>query len=266
MAFLGITYYIAETLFMKFTALILLGIGFCPFINAQPTKKVVNESHSGWPSKTETYYVLKSDKTIRHGSYELLRMGAPVVEGYYNNGKKDSLWETYGARGVLLSKKWYANGVKKGIWEFYSRDGEPDWQYDFTTEKITYLNPRTSPDTATHYYLAADSQWTRARLDVAPKLLYSSSEWLNFLNRTMRYPDEAVNKEQMGTVIIAVTLDETGNAIDYSVFTSAAPALDQEALRVVKLADNEYLPAEKDGKKVKSLYLVPIVFKLEFNK
>jgi TonB family protein len=266
MVCLGITHYIVETLFMKFTVLILLSIGFCPFINAQPTKKVVNESRSGWPSKTETYYVLKSDKTIRHGSYELLRMGAPVIEGYYNNGKKDSLWETYGDRGVLLSKKWYVNGVKKGIWEFYSRDGEQDWQYDFTTGKITYQKPRTSPDTATHYYLAADSQWTRAKLDIAPKLLYSSGEWLSFLNRTLRYPNEAVDKGQMGTVMIAVTLDETGNAIDYSVFTSAAPALDQEALRVVKLAENEYLPAEKDGKKVRSMYLLPIVFKLEVNK
>jgi len=214
----------------------------------------------------ETYYVLKSDETIRQGSYQLLRNSKLITQGYYNNGKKDSLWSSYSSNGFVLARKWYADGTRKGIWEFYSWRGEPVWQYDFSTGKATYQQPPASPDTTTHFYLTADNQWTRTKLDLPPMRLIGPGEWLTFLNRTLRYPDEAVNKEQMGTVIVAVTLDETGNAIDYNIFQSAAPSLDQEALRVIKLSENEYLPAEKDGKKVRSMYLLPIVFKLEVSK
>lgn len=259
---------------MKFFPLILLTIGLCSFANAQPTKKVVNETGSKWQPMKEIYYVLESDATIRQGSYELLRKDKPLIQGYYSNGKKDSLWSFYSSNGVMLSRKWYANGVRKDFWEFYTWKGEPEWQYDFNTGNATHQGPSTngiyttskSSDTTTYFYQTADNQWTRAKLDVPPIRLTGSGEWLNFLNRTLRYPDEAVNNEQMGTVIVAVTLDETGTAINYNIFQSATAALDQEALRVVKVADNEYLPAEKDGKKVKSMYLVPIVFKLEIAK
>lgn len=265
MVCLGITHYIVETLVMKFLALILLSVFSCIFANAQPTKKVVTETGPKWQTMKEIYYVLKSDETIRQGSYELQRNGKPILQGYYNNGKKDSLWSYYGG-SIVLSRKWYADGVRKGFWEFYNWKGEPEWQYDFSTGKATYQSTRTSADTVTYFYFTADNQWVRTKLDIPPIRLTGSGEWLHYLNRTLRYPDEAVNNEQMGTVLVAVTLDETGNATDYAIFQSATRSLDQEALRVVKIAENEYLPAEKDGKKVKSMYLVPIVFKLEVNK
>jgi hypothetical protein len=39
--------------------------------------------------------------------------------------------------------------------------------------------------------------------------------------------------------------------------------LDQEALRVVSSFEHQFIPAEKGGKKVKPLFLQPMVFKLE---
>jgi hypothetical protein len=48
--------------------------------------------------------------------------------------------------------------------------------------------------------------------------------------------------------------------IDYSVGEVIYRALDEEALRVVKLFQPEFLPAGKDGKKVQSKVRIPIVF------
>lgn len=250
---------------MRLLSLILLCIGHCSILYAQPTEKITNESGDKWAPMRETYYVLKSDLTTRHGPYELVRKGQPVLKGYYKNGKKDSVWESYGNKNVLLARKWYADGVQKGIWEFYTWKGDPESQYDFSTGKITWLT-KAPADTITYYYSTDGGPWIRGTVDNPPLQLVSSGEWLSFLNRSFRYPDEAVSNMQQGKVLIAVTIDKTGNLIDYNVFQSAAPVLDQEALRIVRLAACEYLPAVKDGKKVKSMYLIPIQFKLEVAK
>ena len=247
---------------MKRSTLILLCTILSCSLYAQPTKKVTNEIGDKWRPIKEIYYVLKSDMTTRQGSYQIERHDQKILQGYYNNGKKDSVWENYGVKNVVLTRRWYNNGAPKGIWEFNTFAGEPDWRYDFTTMKVDYLKRQLS-DTATYYYFTTSGELTRGSLDSPPICLMGSTEWLNFLNRTLRYPDEAVNNMQQGKVVVGITIDETGNAVDYSVFQGAAPALNQEALRVVKRCEVEYIPAVKDGKKVKSMYLMPIQFKLE---
>jgi TonB family protein len=80
---------------------------------------------------------------------------------------------------------------------------------------------------------------------------------------TMRYPQKAIDHNKMGVVLVTVTLDEEGNAIDYQVEKSVYPALDQESIRVVTLFQSEFLPAVKDGKKVKAKVKIPMTFRLE---
>ena len=95
--------------------------------------------------------------------------------------------------------------------------------------------------------------------------LYGPGEWLSYLNSNLRYPDEAVNNGLQGKVIISMVVNEDGHPSDYAVFQKVAPSLDQEALRVVSSYEHLFIPAEKDGKKVKSLYMSPIIFKMETN-
>jgi hypothetical protein len=47
--------------------------------------------------------------------------------------------------------------------------------------------------------------------------------------------------------------------------SSGAPSLDSEALRVIKLVNLEFIPAENKGAKVKSLVLLKVNFRLESN-
>jgi len=253
---------------MKPLTLILLCTTFSFATLAQPTKKVTVRSGSKYAPIDEKYYVLRSDGSTRQGAYELDWKNNPLIQGFYSNGKKDSLWESYsGYNHALLSRKWYTGGVKKGVWEFYDSKGQQEFTYDFSSEKTTWLNKgsRFKPsDTATYFYSTSDGQWVRGAVDNPPMRLCSSGEWLGFLNRTLRYPDDAVNSMQQGEVVIAVTVEEDGRASDYSVFkSSSAASLDKEALRVLTAFDGDYIPAERQGKKVKSLVLQPIIFKLE---
>jgi TonB family protein len=209
--------------------------------------------------------VLKSDPGIKDGPYRMMFRDKLILTGFYNHGQKDSLWEAYTnlqSLHILISKKWYTQGKMTGKWEMFNSQGKPEHSYDFTTG--TLISPEGhKADTSTLIYQDAAGNWTRALLDKNPVPLYSSGEWLSYLNRSFRYPDEAVNNEIQGTVVISMTVDEEGHATNYSVFKSAAPVLDKEALRVISEFQHLFVPAEKDGRKVKVLYLQPLAFRME---
>ena len=69
-------------------------------------------------------------------------------------------------------------------------------------------------------------------------------------------------KNTQGTSAIEITIDDEGNAIEYRVSKASDPALDAEAMRVIKLFEPEFSAAEKNGKKVKSKISIPVVFRL----
>lgn len=77
---------------------------------SQELKKVHTKSMNGLIE--ETYYVLKSDKKIKHGAYELIYLGTLVQKGDYSNGKKI------------------------GNWYYYKEDGSKEFVYNYDSLKI----------------------------------------------------------------------------------------------------------------------------------
>src|SRR5687768_12606801 len=91
--------------------------------NAQEVKKIVNYRTN--PGFTEEFYVLKSDKTIKHGPYIKIEAKQIGRKGFFKNNLRDSTWVTYftgyaGGPFVNLEGK-YKEGKKVGIWK------EWDW-------------------------------------------------------------------------------------------------------------------------------------------
>jgi len=230
---------------------------------SQQRKKVTDMSGDKHRKIKEVYFVLRSDNTVRDGSYQQFRNDKLIVSGYYRNGQKDSVWEAYSNTQAILSRKWYDHGRMTGKWEFFNGNGETSYTYDFGTSKVTYLSGSPRSDTSTCFYRNDAGEWIRGRLDQAAVPLFSPGEWLSYLNDNFRYPDEAVDKNLQGKVIISMIVDENGQVSDYAVSTSAAPSLDKEALRVVSSHENIFAPAQKDGKKVRSICFQPLIFKLE---
>lgn len=248
---------------MKRLSLILLffALLFSGSLKAQE-REVITETRkeSTRSDLTETYSVLRSDKTVKDGPYEMLRNNKPIVMGYYKNGQKDSLWQVFG-RETILSKKWFAEGKKTGLWEFFDYKGLAEWSYDFTSGQAAFQKPKGKITRS--FYQVDTGEWVSGPTDNPVLPLVGSGEWLSYLNRTFRYPNEAVANEQQGEVIVGINVDENGNVTDYTVFQSGAPSLDQEALRVIKLYPYEFIPAEKDGKKITSQYRMPVVFRID---
>jgi TonB family protein len=226
---------------------------------------VTEKSGTKYSRTEEVYYVLKNDRTVRDGLYQLYHRDKLSESGYYKNGQKDSVWETYGYTGQVLSRRWYADGQKKRLWEFFTGSGQTEFSYDFATGKATYPTPPHSMWIVTDVDHRSDSgsAWVHGQLDKPLFALVGNGEWLSFLNRTLRYPDDAVDNALQGRVEISVTVDTNGRVTEYGYFKTASPSLDAEAMRTVKLFPLEFVPAEKDGKKVSVQFHVPIIFRVE---
>jgi protein TonB len=87
--------------------------------------------------------------------------------------------------------------------------------------------------------------------------------WLRYLNKNFRYPDDAVNNEIQGTVVVQFIVDKEGNVSDVNAISGPeSGGLREEAVRVIKKS-GKWTPAVQNGRQVKSYKKQPIVFKLE---
>jgi TonB family protein len=231
---------------MKLTVgplLILLFIAIRSF--SQETKKVVEGTND---RVKMIYHVLKENKQVKHGPYEQYYNGVLVISGFYKMDKKDSVWQLYNSKGTVLSRKTYAENKRTGVWNFNKYDGTPEWQYDFSNDTFL-IKPKETPG---YSYLSSNGEWIKGKADQDVVWLRSKDEWQYYLSRNVRYPADAIDKKIQERVFVEITIDENGNVIDYSFPEKVYPSLGEEALRLVKSFQPEFLPAEKDGKKVKS--------------
>ena len=87
------------------------------------------------------------------------------------------------------------------------------------------------------------------------------TSWHRFLHKNIRYPEEAVDREIQGTVLVQFIVDRAGVVSDVEAISGPAELRD-EAVRVIKKSGN-WKPAIQNGREVKSYKRQPIIFKLE---
>jgi protein TonB len=88
-----------------------------------------------------------------------------------------------------------------------------------------------------------------------------ASAWMRYLNKSLRYPQEAIDNEIQGTVVVQFIVDKAGNVSDVEAI-SGPNELRDEAVRVIKKS-GQWTPAVQNGRQVKSYKKQPIVFRLE---
>jgi protein TonB len=85
--------------------------------------------------------------------------------------------------------------------------------------------------------------------------------WARFLNKTLRYPDEALNIGIDGMVIVQFVVDVDGSISDVQVVSGPEKGgLREEAVRVIKKS-GKWVPALQNGRSVKAYRRQPVVFK-----
>lgn len=83
--------------------------------------------------------------------------------------------------------------------------------------------------------------------------------WMDYLNKNLRYPDEAREKGISGTVVLKFVVDKLGKLSDITVVSGPAE-LRNESLRLIRQS-GDWTPAQQNGNAVTAAHQEAIVFK-----
>jgi TonB family protein len=97
--------------------------------------------------------------------------------------------------------------------------------------------------------------------DKIPQYPGGEMELLKFVAMNTQYPEAAKSDKAEGRVIIRFIVNTQGNVEKPVVLKSVHPALDNEALRVVRMLKG-FTPGSQEGKPVSVYYILPITFAL----
>ena len=84
---------------------------------------------------------------------------------------------------------------------------------------------------------------------------------MKFLKKNLRYPDQAIDAEKSGRVLISFVVEKDGTLTDIKILRGPGYGMDEEALRVVKKAP-AWTPGIQRGKPVRVAFTLPINFSL----
>lgn len=195
----------------------------------QETKKIKNDN--------EVYFVLKTDKNIRHGNYQKKYNDAStMINGYYKNGSKDSIWDFYNSDGKILQK------------------------FDYSKNEIVFYIPDAKDKQIKRKLSGADTM--QVTLERFPLYLGGDALMLQPLHN-VKYPTDALKNNIKRRVYISFTIDKTGTATNHKVLKGIGGGCDEEALRVVKSIPDYWLPGIYNGHAVDVDYVIPVGFNIK---
>lgn len=113
----------------------------------------------------------------------------------------------------------------------------------------------------TDIQLVVDSVYTIETVDVKPEFVGGTPALISFLSEKLVYPTNAKSRRIEGQIFMSFIVEKNGELSTVRVTESVYPQLDEEAYRLVKIMP-AWIPAEKNGVKVRVKVKLPITFKL----
>jgi TonB family protein len=115
-------------------------------------------------------------------------------------------------------------------------------------------------------YSFADYDGTERVFSIADEMAQfkkGQKEMFMFLADNIRYPKEARENKEEGTIYIGFVVEKDGKFSNIHVKRGVSDACDEEAVRVAKLMSGSWKPAIFEGRTVRQEALFPIKFKLD---
>ena len=143
------------------------------------------------------------------------------------------------------------------------KNGKTDYAYiKEVNDYYTANHLDTVPKTYRVNINAKDDRQTIifTKVEVESEFPGGQQAWSNYLFKTLKYPQPAINANKQGTVVIQFIVDTDGKISDVEAI-SGPKELQAESIRVIKESGN-WVSAVQNGKKVKSYKRQPITFKL----
>lgn len=201
------------------------------FLYAQETRKMQNKKGK------ETYHVLKADKNTKQGTY--------IKRSYEDK---------------ILVKGQYENNKKSGIWEFYDLQGELVLKYDYSNDSIVFNEMQ---DIITNKKYKVLEPHIGKSLTREPIYLGGDAYIISEVFRNIKYPAYALRNKKTGEVMVSFTVDKNGKTSNFHVKKPEGYGLDEEAIRVLELLPDNWLPGLIDEEAIDVEVDFPVLFLLE---
>lgn len=111
--------------------------------------------------------------------------------------------------------------------------------------------------------LPPDKDKIHEMCDIMPEFPGGTGALLQFLAKSINYPEEAQQQGKQGKVIVTFVVEKDGSITNAKVTQALYPSLDEESLRVVKSMPKWTPGKMKDGKVVRVQYAVPLTYRLQ---
>lgn len=214
------------------------------------------------PDIKEVFYVLKSDPEIRHGSYKMTFKDKTIIEGYFINGLRDSLWSLYNEHGKLKMCGNYSADKRIGSWKFYDKFKNLEQEIDYTNQTVLFYKTKFSQ----YPFKIIDRSDTLVSILERPPLYVGGSSRVDeFISEEIVIPLHKSTDKVEGTVFVEFIIDSDGRTSSYHVLKGISTSCNQEALKVVQALPNEWLPGVLNGHNVSVFYTIPVIFNEKLN-
>lgn len=97
-------------------------------------------------------------------------------------------------------------------------------------------------------------------VEIMPSFPGGMSQMNSFVQKNLRYPEDAKKDGIQGRVILSFIVEKDGSLTDIKVVRSVSPSLDKEAIRIVKSMP-KWIPGKQYGTSVRVRHTIPIHFK-----
>ena len=102
-----------------------------------------------------------------------------------------------------------------------------------------------------------------ASVDKVPEYQKGVAEMFKFIGQKIVYPSYSRKNGIEGTIYIGFVVEKDGQMSNFKLKRGVHPELNDEAMRVLKLMNGQWLAGIHNGQKVRVAYTLPIKFKLE---
>ncbi|MDD4993762.1 MAG: hypothetical protein PHR83_16190 [Paludibacter sp.] len=197
----------------------------------------------------ETYEVLASNKKIKHGYYDryISSTNVLIIEGYYKNNQKDSLWSYYHRLGKLIAEGRYKEAKRVGIWNFYNPSGNKlEQSFDYDSRRV--LSYRVDEyDKKRLFKVYTDTGEVTVKPDCPPLFIGGSTA----LRLLLEAHDDPSQYTLRGMVIVTYDIDVDGKTSNFDILKGLNEASNETALRLAHLLSDNWIPCIYKGKPIK---------------
>lgn len=210
------------------------------------------------------YYLVKSDK------YGLVNnLGFEIISCIYDTiifeSKTNFIVKQNDKYGVINNRNEILVEIKYQDIDHYTEDSvalvklDGKWgilendSINYDQEKIIFHSPEEMPQ-FTYCVKGSDSYDFETKCYEELMMLYIFNE--------IRYPKEARNNNISGLVVVSFIVTEIGEIVNPIIKKEIGGGCGEESVRMVKTMKN-WLPGKQDGNNVKTIYNLPVVFKLK---